>query len=89
VTVQFDHRLLAITTGLVLFAWYLKGRALHHLASVKSSFKLIGMMVIIQVFLGIATLVLQVPVWLGALHQAGALLLFSVMLINVHALSRY
>jgi cytochrome c oxidase assembly protein subunit 15 len=46
------------------------------------------MMVIIQLSLGIATLLMQVPVVLGALHQAGALLLFSALLFNVHALSR-
>ena len=46
------------------------------------------MMVIIQLALGIATLLLQVPVVLGALHQAGALLLFSFLLFNVHTLSR-
>jgi len=89
VAVQFDHRLLAVTTGLLLLAWYQAGRALHHDTPVKSSFKLIGMMAVIQVSLGIATLLLQVPVWLGAMHQAGALLLLSVLLINVHALSRY
>ncbi|MEE8364331.1 MAG: COX15/CtaA family protein [Gammaproteobacteria bacterium] len=89
VTVQFTHRLLAIATGLLLLVWYLRGRALHRDAPVKSSFKWIGMMVIVQVSLGIATLLWQVPVLLGAMHQAGALLLFSAMLINVHALSRY
>ncbi|MFV2031406.1 MAG: COX15/CtaA family protein [Gammaproteobacteria bacterium] len=89
VTVQFDHRLLAIMTGILLLAWYFRGRVLGHAAPVNSSFKLIGMMVIIQVLLGIATLLTQVPVWLGAMHQAGALFLFSAMLINVHALSRY
>ena len=45
-------------------------------------------MVIIQLILGVSTLLMQVPVWLGAMHQAGALLLFSAMLINVHNLSR-
>ena len=49
---------------------------------------MIGMMVLIQIGLGIATLLLQVPVVLGALHQAGALLLFSALLFNIHALSR-
>ena len=88
VTVQFAHRLLAITTGLLLFGWYIKGRIRFEDPAIKLSFKLVGMMVIIQVVLGISTLLTQVPVWLGAMHQAGALLLFSVMLINVHALSR-
>ncbi len=89
VTVQFSHRLLAIVTGIVLLAWFFQGRRLHYDAPVKSSWNLIGIMVIVQVTLGIATLLLQVPVSLGAMHQAGALLLFSAMLINVHALSRY
>ena len=88
VTVQFDHRLLAITTGALLLGWYIKGRRRFNDRSITLSFKLIGMMVIIQLTLGISTLLLQVPVWLGALHQAGALLLFSVLLMNLHALSR-
>ncbi len=88
VTAQFDHRWLAIVTGLALLAWYLRGRAHFDDARLARSFKLVGMMVIIQVALGIATLLMQVPVVLGALHQAGALLLFSAMLYNLHALSR-
>lgn len=88
VTVQFGHRLLAITTGLMLFGWYIKGRIKFEAPGIKRSFKLVGMIVVIQVVLGISTLLLQVPVTLGAMHQAGALILFSVMLINVHALSR-
>jgi len=88
VAVQFNHRWLAMTTGLLLLGWYLRGRARFDHRRVTRSFKLVGMMVIIQLALGIATLLLQVPVTLGVLHQAGALLLFSVMLFNVHALSR-
>jgi cytochrome c oxidase assembly protein subunit 15 len=88
VTVQFVHRLLAIATGLLLLGWFFKGRVGFEDSVVIRSFKLVGMMVIIQVVLGISTLLMQVPVWLGATHQAGALLLFSAMLFNVHALSR-
>ena len=89
VMVQFAHRLLAITTGLLLIAWYLRGRTMGKDNRVKNSFKLIGMMVIIQVSLGVGALLLQVPAWLGAMHQAGALLVFSAMLFNVHVLTRY
>jgi hypothetical protein len=35
-----------------------------------------------------ASLVLQIPTWLGVMHWAGALILFGAMLFNVHALSR-
>jgi cytochrome c oxidase assembly protein subunit 15 len=44
------------------------------------------MMVIIQVSLGLFTLLYHVPVPVASMHQAGALLLFSAMLINMHAL---
>ena len=88
VTVQFTHRLLALSMGLLLLGWSIKGLLKFNDPIVKSSFNLVGTLVIIQIVLGISTLLMQVPVWLGATHQAGALLLFSVMLINVHALTR-
>jgi cytochrome c oxidase assembly protein subunit 15 len=88
VAVQFNHRWLAIVTGILLLVWYIRGRSFFDEVRLQRSFKLIGMMVIIQLALGIATLLLQVPVVLGALHQAGALLLFSALLFNIHALSR-
>ena len=88
VAVQFNHRWLAIITGLMLLIWYLRGRSRFEDPGIRRSFKLVGMMVIIQVALGISTLLTQVPVLLGVLHQAGALLLFSALLYNVHALGR-
>lgn len=88
VTVQFEHRWLATLTAVLLLSWYIKGRQSFTQPGVQRSFKLVGMMVIIQFLLGISTLLLQVPVILGAMHQAGALLLFSMMLFNLHRLSR-
>ena len=89
VTVQFNHRWLAMTSGILLLGWYIKGRSRFDDPAINRSFKLIGMMVVIQLALGISTLLMQVPVTLAAMHQAGALILFSVMLINVHLLSRH
>jgi cytochrome c oxidase assembly protein subunit 15 len=40
---------------------------------------------VVQASLGIATLLLRVPIALGALHQAGAVLLFAAALWNAHA----
>ncbi|MFN9913720.1 MAG: COX15/CtaA family protein, partial [Pirellulaceae bacterium] len=37
-------------------------------------------MVVIQILLGISTLLLHVPVILGALHQGGAIILLTLML---------
>jgi cytochrome c oxidase assembly protein subunit 15 len=96
VTVQFVHRVLAIGTAVLLFGWFIKGRSLsvsHRFncqrfdyQRLTRSFKWIGMMVIIQVSLGLCTLLFHVPIPIAAMHQAGALLLFSAMLMNVHAL---
>jgi cytochrome c oxidase assembly protein subunit 15 len=88
VTVQFVHRVLAIGTAVLLLLWYIKGRSQFEGQLLTRSFKWIGMMVIIQVSLGLSTLLFHVPVPIAAMHQAGALLLFSAMLINVHALRR-
>jgi cytochrome c oxidase assembly protein subunit 15 len=88
VTAQFGHRVLAIGTAILLFAWYIKGRNRFDNVRLTRSFKWIGMMVIIQVSLGLFTLLYNVPIPVASMHQAGALLLFSAMLINVHALRR-
>ena len=88
VTAQFSHRVLAIGTAILLFAWYIKGRSRFNNFRLTRSFKWIGMMVIIQVSLGLWTLLYNVPVPVASMHQTGALLLFSAMLINFHALRR-
>jgi cytochrome c oxidase assembly protein subunit 15 len=86
VTAQFGHRVLAIITAILLFVWYIKGRSQFNNVRLSRSFKWIGMMIIIQVSLGLFTLLYNVPVPVASMHQAGALLLFSAMLMNVHAL---
>ena len=88
VTVQFNHRLLAIFTGCLLLGYWLVSKFHDFDDAIARSFNLVGLMVIVQVTLGISTLLLHVPVWLAASHQAGALLLFTALLLNMHRLSR-
>jgi cytochrome c oxidase assembly protein subunit 15 len=85
-TVQFDHRLFAwVLAVLVPLLWWkvlrsgLPGRArlLAHALLVALA---------AQIALGISTLLLSVPVALGAAHQGGALLVFSVAIALNHAL---
>ena len=86
--VQFDHRLLAIATLIaVLLVWAAGSRAalprparaaLHGLLAVA----------LLQVALGIATLLLVVPVPLAAAHQAGAVLLLTAAIVFRHSLRR-
>lgn len=85
-TVQFNHRLLAYLLCLVipLFWWKVKRAGLPpHVR--RGAHLLLGWLVV-QVLLGIATVVHVTPVSLGAAHQAGALALFSLALYSLHSL---
>lgn len=79
-TVQFTHRWLAISTLVVIgvLFWRVRTRATGPGQSL--ALKLLLGMVLVQVTLGISTLLLHVPVWLGTLHQGGAVLLLSALL---------
>jgi cytochrome c oxidase assembly protein subunit 15 len=80
-TVQFDHRLAAYTVAIsvALYAWRVRSRAAIALVHA----------VLLQVGLGIWTLLTQVPLGLAAAHQAGAMLVFAAAVWTLHdALSR-
>jgi cytochrome c oxidase assembly protein subunit 15 len=87
-TIQFQHRVLAaVLTAAVLAAWWIGLRAgLGARARVRLHLLLAAL--VVQVALGIVTLLHRVPVSLGALHQSGALLLFATALLLCHALRR-
>ncbi len=87
-TVQFDHRVLAITT-FFLVVWYWFGARKSDLprrAAVANNALLHT--ATLQVALGISTLLMAVPVFLGALHQAVAMLLFTIALFLTHSFKR-
>ena len=75
---QFVHRVLAITTGLVLVALALRLRIPAVAPELRKMATGLFAVTLIQIGLGIATVTLQVPVWLGALHQANAILLLGL-----------
>ena len=86
-TVQFDHRALAWMLALIVpwLAWRV-GRTPDLRPRVHSAANLLLAMLAVQIALGIATLLLIVPLELAALHQAGAVLLFATALNLAHAL---
>ena len=88
VTAQFDHRLLAITTFILIVAYWFGTRSADLPARARPAANALLHTVILQVALGIATLLLAVPVILGAAHQGVAMILFTVALYLVHALRR-
>jgi len=79
-TVQFQHRLLALLVSLSVILLWLAARRITLPAVVTTGLLLMLAAVVLQVSLGISTLLLHVPVALAATHQAGALLLLTMAL---------
>ncbi|WP_235830182.1 COX15/CtaA family protein [Algihabitans albus] len=86
--IQFNHRLLAVTTaGAALLLW-LGSRRRDLAPAMRQGFVAVAGVALVQTGLGIVTLLLAVPVWLGALHQAGALCLIAATVFLLHSLRR-
>ena len=87
-TVQFDHRLLAITTFVVIVIYWMQARKANlPPAAAKASNALLHTG-ILQIALGISTLLLKVPTFLAVSHQAVALLLLTVAVFLSHKLRK-
>ncbi len=87
--VQLDHRLLAYAIAAV--AWALAWRVLRDSASRMQERRWawgLAIAVALQVTAGITTLLLRVPLALAALHQSGAVIVFTCALGLLHALTR-
>jgi len=86
-TVQFDHRVLATLLFFVIlvFWWYSKQFALS--ARVRLGMHLLLGALLLQVTLGISTLLLHVPIPLASAHQGGALLLLTASLFVLQQLT--
>jgi len=83
VTAQFIHRWLAIASVLLAISLWLRRGALR--ISTSKPIGLLAAMAVIQAGLGIATLLLIVPIPLAAAHQAGAVVLWTLVLWALHA----
>jgi len=80
VTVQFDHRVLALTTLLAVIVYWAFARKEQLPVRIRPGVHLLLLVAVSQVILGIATLLLIVPVPLALAHQAVAMVLFTVAL---------
>ena len=87
-TVQFNHRMLAYLLFAVVAAYWWLGRSAAVIANTRRTFDFLLAALCTQIGLGIATLLLVVPVWLGALHQAGALTVFTIAVRLNHDFAR-
>jgi cytochrome c oxidase assembly protein subunit 15 len=86
--VQFNHRLLAMVTAASVVLLWLAARRAALPRRPRLALAALLAAVLLQFALGVATLLLVVPVPLGALHQAGAVLLLTAAIVFRHALRR-
>ena len=86
--VQFVHRYLAyVIVGLIVWIW-LKAKKTTLTLLQSKSLKALLFIVLLQFTLGVFTLLLQVPVILGVLHQVVAFFLLAVMTFVMHRFSK-
>ena len=84
--VQFDHRVLAMTTLIAVIAlWFGLRSRVESQRLTLANHALLGV-VVIQVSLGILTLLSHVSIPLAAAHQATGLLLITAALYLTHGL---
>ena len=79
-TVQFIHRCLAILTALILFMLGGRVHGFNITDPTRRLFFLLRIFVIVQVVLGITTLLTHVSLHPAVMHQAGALILLVIVL---------
>jgi Uncharacterized protein required for cytochrome oxidase assembly len=86
--VQFVHRYLAyIVVALILIIWR-KSKRFSLDPFQEKAIKWLLFLVLIQFILGVFTLILQVPVILGVLHQVVAFFLLAAMTFTLHRFSK-
>ncbi|RKR12288.1 cytochrome c oxidase assembly protein subunit 15 [Maribacter vaceletii] len=86
--VQFIHRYLAyIVVAIIIYIGY-KSRKIKTSALQKKGVQILVSFVILQFGLGVLTLVLAVPLWLGIAHQIVAFLLLGAMTFTLHRFSK-
>ena len=84
---QFHHRHLALFTTLCTLFYCYKYYFESEDKKVKKLSLLISIVVCSQFTLGIITLINMVPVYLGAIHQTGAVILFISLICSMHRLN--
>ena len=85
-TVQLVHRMLAMVVLVCVGAIWWRVRTRVSTGAARIWANALAIMALIQVSIGIATLLMRVPVPLAAVHQAGAVLVFTCAVGLAHSL---
>ncbi len=79
-TVQFVHRLLGVFLVLLVIAIWFYGRRIDVGAPIRRLAGIVAVVTIVQLVLGVATLLMAVPLAVAVTHQAVGLVLFGLAL---------
>ncbi len=82
--IQFMHRTIGIVLFLLIWSLWIIGRFRSLRFESGAALNAMALMITIQFALGVFTLILAVPIWLGVLHQAGAVVLLLISLYFYH-----
>lgn len=86
--IQFIHRTTAYLVVFFIFLLWKKSRTLTLTSNQKKGINALVILVIAQFIMGVFTILLHVPVWLGVAHQIGAFFLLSAMTFTLHRFSK-
>lgn len=86
--VQFVHRILAYIVVVFIIGIWIKSKKLTVTTAQSKGILALLFLVAVQFLLGVFTILLQVPVWLGVAHQVGAFFLLSAMIFTLHRFSK-
>jgi cytochrome c oxidase assembly protein subunit 15 len=84
ITVQFDHRILAIIVVISVAIFYWRTQRVRLTVSQRLSTHALLAAACFQVALGISTLLLVVPIPLAAMHQLGGVILLTTTIWLAH-----
>ena len=83
-TVQFNHRVAAYALGVVALLHVVFVLRSTAATAVRISAAVLGLAIMLQIGLGIWTLLAAVPLALGLAHQAGAIMVFAASVWHLH-----
>ncbi len=86
-TVQFDHRMAAYGLLVWVLLHFFMVRQTPELIDIPTGVRILGGIIFVQIVLGIATLLMHVPISLALLHQAAAIATFAAGIYHFWRLS--
>ncbi|MEN3324845.1 COX15/CtaA family protein [Mariniflexile soesokkakense] len=86
--IQFIHRTTAYLVVFFIVLIWVKSRKLSLTPHQQKGINALVILVLAQFILGVFTIILQVPLWLGVAHQIGAFFLLSAMTFTLHRFTK-